>query len=127
RRALHRFYGGRRCVVTGQNDAAVHHLDDNHSNWIFENVIPLRGDLNQSLESYRQSSRSKKLLSKPLHPSLAPETLLGVTLSHLGAGDFPSAYGASRLGCFIAMNYQSNFRIAMLLGTLAMYSSRPTG
>jgi len=126
RRALHRFYGGQRCVVTGKGDAAVHHLDDNHHNWIFENIVPLRGDLNQSLESFRQSSRSKKLLPKPLDERLIPDALLGVALSHLRAGDFPSAYGTSRLGCFIATKHQSDFRAAVQLSTLAMYSSRPT-
>ena len=104
-RQLNAFYGGRRCVITDSpNNTDWHHLDDNPSNSIFPNLIPLSRDYNSTLELYRRYQQSISVW-KGTHPLLTPQFLLIYSNYHFRAGQVQLAYGCSRLAGWLIKLY----------------------
>jgi hypothetical protein len=129
-RALRAFYGGKRCVVTGTVESTVdyHHLDEDNTNWIFENVVPLERGLNSAIEIHRSGSHARnKKWPRALPENLSSAFLSRVAQRNLDSGDYPGAYGCSRLGSFIAAHHERDSESAIDCATQAIYSARPTG
>src|SRR5438067_995506 len=101
-RHVHQFYGGRRCVVTEVDLLAVdlHHVDEDSSNTVLENLVPVRADINAAL------NRWKKHPSEPrsrLPPELDLASLDSRSRYNFDRGLHRAAYGCARLGLEVAL------------------------
>ncbi len=101
---LKEFYGAKKCVVQGNTISAHwHHLDDDSSNSVFTNAVPLEAGFNVNLREARKAALKKERFEPK--DALWPGQLLLTAKSHSTEWDNGSAYGCSRLACFIATNY----------------------
>ncbi|WP_343622677.1 hypothetical protein [Roseateles puraquae] len=108
RQDLVRFYGlqGRlRCVVTQSvQDVQAHHIWDNPSSSLFEELIPVTGDINRKFAEYALRELGKIDWVAP-DPLLRPVVLLATADSHFMAGRIALGYGCSRLSTVILTRY----------------------
>jgi len=127
-RDVGRFYGSKMCVVSGElnDEVEYHHLDENSEHWAFENVVPLKGGLNQAIDSHRKRNRGG-IWPSPIHDELRSAKLLDHAVTHLSKHNRPASYGCSRLGCFIGIYHETEFDMAVRCAIQALYSARPSG
>ena len=119
-RGLHGYYSGKRCVVVGRTgNVHWHHLDDKAHHSHFVNFVPLSHDFNINLRDVRKSADS------PLSPKLNPDNLLKLAALHFAGWEIALAYGAARLGVFVATQYlQWNVNRVVPLIVAALYYAR---
>jgi tetratricopeptide (TPR) repeat protein len=121
RKELFEFYGDG-CVVCGpmdKNKLDIAHIDDNSRNTVFENLLPLRSDLNQAL------SRSKEKSKPDLPDELQPISLSAKAMIHFRNGHYAAAYGCNRLGCHLAITRQNDYNLAVELLAYCISALRP--
>lgn len=123
RAALGRYYGGKRCVVTKTPYTEYHHLDDDSSNSVFENLVPLAATFNcPELRDAKVNSRNSLGV---LSAQLEPEALLDQARLHFAMWETALAYGCARLSYFIATYYlKRNIGFRVRLACAAMYFAR---
>jgi hypothetical protein len=117
RRQVFNFYGGRICVVCGE-EAHVHHLDENNQNHTFSNLIPLCPTANTSLEN------NKSGIDWDATSQIIPQVVMATGTSHFLKGAFRHAYACNRLGAYIYESryhdyYRSAEALAFCLSSLA--------
>lgn len=81
------------CITTMREvfqNPDLHHLDENKTHWNILNVVPLRRDLNQAIDSRETAG---------LPPEVQPATLATTSRHWFHLGRFPQAYGCNRLAC----------------------------
>lgn len=124
--SLRHFYAGPfgplRCVVT--NEAAeLHHLDDNDSNTVAENLVPISADLNKHLHAIRLEAQAgnPRLL---LQAVVEPKYLAAHAATRFAVWDVGPAYGAARLACFVSSYQGADVFERARLGFQALYYVR---
>jgi hypothetical protein len=109
-RLLNDYFGGKRCVVDGGDNAEWHHLDDDASNHRFEDFVPLGSGLNRDLRDARRRGS----------PTYVPAVLLPDRLADRAeicqsSWDVARAYGLSRLAHYVGRAYTGATRDELLL------------
>lgn len=111
------FFGGKICVVTGEQEIEDHnkiewaHLDENRENNSFDNIIPLSA-------GYNHSERNLNLDQKrgrdwyDLTSDLKANLIFHNAHNHFTKGKPALAYGCSRLGLHYSMCYPRQFEIS---------------
>jgi hypothetical protein len=103
-RRLRRYFGGKRCVVTGNDlDAEWHHLDDDPSHSTFANLLPLSSSLNRHLRDLRNRATAKRMLT--MSPRLGPRYLERTARNLFDLWDVARSYGCARLAFFVLSSY----------------------
>lgn len=95
-RAATAFFGGSRCVASGEETIHWHHLDEDPANTVAENLVPLRGDLNQEIEKHRVDPL------RTLPRLLRPDALRVQAIATFEFAEHRQSYGAARLASFLA-------------------------
>lgn len=110
---LKKFYGGKKCVVTGESDGTginIHwaHLDENPSHTTFDNIVPLSSGFNLAQESWRRNREAgKNWFDRTI--DLKANYLFFRMQQHFRHGSPALAYGCSRLGQILSMKYPREF------------------
>lgn len=113
------FFGAKRCILTEQNKQVDwHHLDENSSNWIAQNIIPLGSGFNQEIE------RTRKDRFLRVSVELDPQVLLVKGARLFERGLFSASYGVSRLGCFLSTRLEVTPETRLNLAAGALISLR---
>jgi hypothetical protein len=115
------FFKGKICVVRG-TDAGVdwHHLDENSSNWFFENIIPIEKTNNGQIEIHRRDS-PRQLLPEDCEPRV----LEIAGSNNYQKARFHRAYGCTRLAGFLYLNHEKDPNAALRCASLCLVSTRP--
>lgn len=95
---VYAFYGNQ-CVVSelrNRNQLELAHIDDDRANTVFENLLPLRADLNGACEN------SKHQKTDDLPVELFPFQLANTAWTHFRGGQFPASYGCYRRASSLA-------------------------
>lgn len=125
-REVYRYYGGRRCVVSEVDLLAVdlHHVDEDPSNTVRENLVPLRADLNHALNRWKRV-RSERPQSR-LPPELDLSSLDSRSRHSFDRGHHRLAYGCARVGLDIARK-AADFDVALMFASKALTNARAVG
>ena len=96
------------CVVTNSVEAEWHHLDDNKSNTVFTNLVPLATSLNRNLRDVRKRATSYEGSEQVLvlRPTLQPEKLLDQASINFSKWKVGRAYGCARLAFYVGKQYR---------------------
>ncbi|MGW4866306.1 hypothetical protein [Streptomyces chartreusis] len=96
-------YAEKCCVITGDFDGVDwHHIDENPINSTFENLIPVKGYINQvTFEDYRRASAARDLINRPW----TPIDLLRSSERWFHEGKPCLGYGAARIASRLVLNY----------------------
>lgn len=119
---LHRFYGGKYCVIDGKGNTDWHHLDDDESHSKFINLIPIGRDYNLRLRDVAKPDAQATLLSK-----LEPYNLLKNAQILIDDWKPARAYACARLASFVSSKYlrlDSTHRVKFICQSL--YCARHT-
>src|SRR4051794_32579046 len=100
------FFRTKRCVVTGDENAEWHHLDDDPTNSVFENILPLGSNLNSpALRDARL--RADKGNLGALNGQLAPRSLIQTAAWWFNVNwKTANAYACARLAFHVADRYR---------------------
>lgn len=112
------FYGGV-CVLTNAVTLAIdlHHLDDNHANSVFANLIPLSGELNGAIDRIKHGRHAP-------HPLLQPEAIESEARRRYDNNKFQQAYACNRLGAFLCASQYNQPDLALRFSARALLSLR---
>jgi hypothetical protein len=118
-----KFFNEKRCVLNLTHDKQQcdwHHLDeDDENNPRIGNLVPLSRNLNQAIETARNSR------SHHLTEDLNTGRIRDAAFVSWKAGRFAHSYGANRLGSFLEKNYRNNPSQSLLFATEALHGLRP--
>ncbi len=105
RRALLRYFGGKRCVVRGEDENSNwHHLDDDVSNCCYANFVPVGSGINLALrDAHRVASTGKVPILRL--GELGPDVLLAKATVWHARWETGLAYGCARLAHYVASAY----------------------
>ena len=130
-RKLKLFYKDKRCVLTKSIfNVDWHHLDENHANTCFQNLIPLSRDYNNLLEQYRRIEKNKYNDWYGYDPSFSPESMVFTSRHFYMQGEVALAYGCARLASWLVRLYPSIFgryKNHLIYSLEAMKSARHSG
>lgn len=115
-RDLLRFFHGKQCVITADDGADWHHLDENNANTEFVNLIPLKHELNVILGGL---DRRKVTEVWSARLELKPDYLIYTAMTHYYKWRVWLAYGCARMAVFIGKKYAKSPSI-----DLASYAQR---
>lgn len=123
RQELFDFYGVR-CVARGEmneNELDVAHIDDDHTNTVFENLLPLCKNLNGALND------SKGRWKPDMPNDLFPAQLANKAWTCFRDGAFPASYGCYRLASELALKRLGDISRALDCLSSCIAALRPIG
>lgn len=104
RQQIAEFYGGRSCVVSGNVDGTLHHIDGDPSHSVFENLLPVQHELHARLPP-PPGARSGSILSAA-DGELDPQHLREIARRHYRRGKTAPAFGCARLAHGVRRYYR---------------------
>ena len=105
RGALLSYFGGKRCVVRGEEENTNwHHLDDDVANRSYANFVPVGSGINLALRDARRETGSGEVPVLRMG-ELAPDALLAQASVWHARWETGLAYGCARLAHYVANAY----------------------